>query len=432
MNSKHIGADNLPLRIPHEVAALIPALQLREPSTALLKTLSDHEWSELLTFCDLAHLTLALAQLPSDGFPDWVVDGLNKNVKDNFQRFKRVKATYKEASDSLSAMEVEHIVIKGFSQCPDYADLPGFRMQSDLDLYCPVEMIKPARTALEALGYILDKRTASRRNDHTPAMIRNGDWKWSGNHYDPDMPLSIELHFCLWNEATTLFSVPGVDSFWERRTIRSLEDLSFPSLSPVDHLGYLALHILRNILLRDWVVHHVRELAFFLHARANDDAFWAAWSETHDSSLRSLEAVAFYYARAWFNCNLHQQVQKEIANLSPAQQQWLRRFAGSAFELMFHQNKDSVWLHLSLLKSSGAKRTLFKRFFVPSTVSSLTTPGMGVQNRRSRLSDKLHPYVQYFAYLAFRCMSYSYANLTAVLRGLIWRFSCYLEQKRHA
>jgi hypothetical protein len=432
MISKHIGADNLSLRIPHEVAALIPALQLSEPSTALLRELSDQEWTDLLAFCDLAHLTLALAQLPSDGFPDWAIEGLNKNVKDNTQRFKRVKTTYKEASEALSAVGVEHLVIKGFSQCPDYVELPGFRVQSDLDFYCPAKMIEPARIALETLGYIPGKGTANKRNDHTAAMIRRGDWRWSGNHYDPEMPLSIELHFCFWNEAATLFSVPGVESFWERRTIRSLEDLSFSCLSPVDHLGYLALHILRNILLRDWVIHHVRELAFFLHARANDDAFWTAWSESHDSSLRSLEAVAFYYARAWFNCNLHQQVQKEIENISPAQQQWLRRFAGSAFEVMFHQNKDSVWLHLSLLKSSKAKRTLFKRFFVPSTISSLTTPGMGMQNRRTRLSGKLHPYVQYFAYLSFRCMSYSYANLTALLRGLIWRFSCYLEQERHA
>jgi Uncharacterised nucleotidyltransferase len=432
MSSNHIGDDALSLRIPPEVATLLPALQLREPDTSLLKTLSDQEWSKLLVFCDLAHLTLALAQLPADGFPDWVVERLNTNLTDNIQRFKRVKATYKEAAEALSAARVEHAVIKGFTQCPDYVELPGFRMQSDLDLYCPVGMIEPARTALETLGYILGKGTASKRTDHTEALIRRGDWTWAGNHYDPEMPLSIELHFCLWNESTSLFSVPEVDNFWERRTTRIIEDLSFPCLSPVDHLGYLTLHILRNILLRDWVIHHVHELAFFLHAHANDDAFWTAWSETHNASLRSLESIAFYYARAWFNCDLHQQVRKEIANISPAQQQWLQRFVGSAFEVMFHQNKDSVWLHLSLLDSSKAKRTLFKRFFVPSTISSITAPGIGVQNRRSRLSVNLHPYVQYSAYLAFRCTSYSYVNLTAVLRGLIWRFSRCLERERHA
>lgn len=429
MNSKHIGAGNRILRIPHEVSALIPALQLREPNTALLKDLSDRQWSSLLAFCDLAHMTLTLAQIPSNGFPRWVVERLNTNVADNIQRFKRVKATYKEAAEALSRAGVEHIVIKGFTQCPHYVELPGLRVQSDLDLYCPASMIEPARIALESIGYVPAKGSAGKRTDHTSAMIRLGDWKWSGNHYDPEMPLSIELHFCLWNESASLFSISGVDSFWERRTTRSLEGVSFPCLGDVDQLGYLALHILRNILLRDWVIHHVRELAFFLHARADDDAFWATWSETHDAPLRSLEAIPFYYARAWFNCNLHRQVQKQIANISPTQQQWLRRFVGSAFEVMFHQNKDSVWLHMSLLKSSEAKRTLFKRFFVPTTISSVTTPGMGIQNRRPRLPGKLHPYLQYLGYLAARCTSYSYVNSTAILRGLVWRFR-YQHQER--
>lgn len=424
MTSKHIDADNFSLPVPYEVASLIAALQMRNPNTAFLKTLPDQQWCKLLNFCDLAHLTLSLARLPTDGLPHWVVERLNLNVADNIQRFKTVKATYKEAAETLSAMGVEHIVIKGFTQCPDYVRLPGLRFQSDLDLYCPQEMVAPARAALEVIGYVPEKGTANKHTDHTSAMIRLGEWLWNGNHYDPEMPLSIELHFCLWNTATSLFSIPGVNSFWERRTTRRLEDISFPCLGHVDQLGYLALHILRNILLRDWVIHHVHELAFFLHSHANDDAFWSTWSETHDASLRSMEAIAFYYAHAWFNCDLHQQVREEIASISPTQQQWLRRFDGSALEVMFHQNKDSVWLHMSLLKTSGAKRALLKRFLIPTTISSVTTPGMEIQNRRPRLPGKLHPYLQYLGYLTMRCTSYSYVNLTAVLRGVIWRFSC--------
>ncbi len=128
-------------------------------------------------------------------------------------------------------------------------------------------------------------------------MIRTGDWTWSGNHYDPEMPLRSSCTFRLWNEATSLFSVPGVESFWERRTIRSLEDLSFPCLSPVDHLGYLALHILRNILLRDWVIHHVRELALLsshprrrrclLDGLERDPRRFSAISRSHRLLLRS-------------------------------------------------------------------------------------------------------------------------------------------------
>jgi len=432
MNSKYLNVGSPSLRIPVEVVALLSALQLREPNSTCLKGLSDTEWSKLLAFCDLAHLTLALAQLPSEGFPVWVVERLNTNLIDNTRRFKRVKNTYKEAAEALSTAGVEHIAIKGFTQCPDYVEFPGLRMQSDLDLYCPVGMIEPARTALEAIGYKPAKGTAGKYTDHTSAMVRLGDWKWSGNHYDPEMPLSIELHFCFWNEPASLLSIPGVDNFWERRTTRNLEGISFSCLSHIDQLGYLALHILRNVLSRDWVIHHVRELAFFLHTHANDDVFWATWSETHDASMRSLEAIAFYYARNWFNCTLHQQVQKEIENIPPKQQQWLQRFVGSALEVMFHQNKDSVWLHSSLLQSFEDKRILFTRFFVPSSISSVTTPDMKVQNRRTRLPGNLHPYIQYFAYLAARCTSYSYVNLAAIVRGLSWRLICRIEQERRA
>jgi hypothetical protein len=422
MNTKHIGDGNFSPRIPVEMTAVISALQLREPNTALLRAVSDQKWADLLVFCDLAHLALPLAELSADTLPQWVVERLSVNVADNAQRFQRIKTTYKEVAEVLSARGVEYIVIKGFTQCPNYVQLPKFRFQSDLDLYCPAKD-GSVKVALEAIGYRPAKGMSSKGTDHDSTMIRLGDWKWNGNDYDPKMPLSIEPHFCLWNEATSLFSVHGIDSFWERRVSRQLEDMSFPCLSHVDQLGYLTLHILRNILQRDWVIHHVRELAFFLHTHANDDAFWKIWSETHDASLRSLEAIAFYYARAWFNCDLHQRVQEEIANVSPDQRQWLRRFAGSALEVMFHQNKDSFWLHMSLLKSWAAKRALCKRFFIPTSISSISTPGMGMQNRRPRLPGKLHPYFQYLGYLAMRFTSYSYVNLTAILRGIIWRFS---------
>jgi hypothetical protein len=426
MNSKHITACSLSPQIPQEVAALIPALQLREPNTALLKKLSDQEWLDLLAFCDLAHLTLSVARLPADGLPQWVVERLNTNVTDNIKRFKRVKATYKEAAEALSAAGVEHIVIKGFTQCPDYVELPGFRMQSDLDLYCPKEMIVSATTALEKIGYYPDRRINCRSADHGPTMIRPLDWVWRGNSFDPEMPLSIELHFCLWNETSSLFSIQDTELFWGRQTTRTLEDLSFPCLSPVDHLAHLTLHILRNIFSRDWIIHHVQELAFFLHSHANDDGFWKSWSETHESSLRSIEAVAFYYARAWFDCALHQRVENEIENIPLTRQQWLQHFAGSSLETIFHENKDSFWLHLSFLEPSRARRTLFKRLFVPGSIASVNSSAVGLKNRRPR-NGGAQPFIQYLIYLGSRSFSYTCLSLLTILRGLRWRFLRYQE-----
>ncbi len=422
MKSLFNRTDRPALRIPREVSALITALQLNAPDLTLLETLSNEEWTSLLTFSDLAHLTLSLALLPNDGFPSWVVERLRTNIADNARRFEHVQATYSEAARALHDAGVEHIVIKGFTQSPDYVKDPRNRSQSDIDLYCPEEKIERAQIALQAIGYKPDGGVDGRA-DHAPALVRLGGWTWRGNPFDPEMPLSIELHFCLWNRGRLLFNVPGVSSFWERRITRDVDGFSFPCLSPADQLGYLALHILRNILSPTWIIHHVRELAAFLHSHANDDAFWRNWHETHNPTLQSLEAITFYYARAWFGCDLHPRAEDEIANLPTVQQRWLHRFIGSALEGMFHQNKDSVWLHWSLLQSPTAKRVLLKRFLLPYRIPPINSPAVSIKNRRSRSSSGSHRYSQYVAYLFSTFTSFNYLNFATILRGLRWRFS---------
>jgi hypothetical protein len=409
--------------IPHEVTALLTALHLQKPDMTLLKTLSDHEWLSLLAFCDISHLTLPLALLPSNDFPHWVVKRLDTNLADNTLRFESVKATYREAADALAKAGVDHIVIKGFTQAPEYVAKPSFRSQSDIDLLCPRESIEAARAALQAIGYISDDKTNISCADHESALVRLGNWRWRGNHFDAEMPLGIELHFCLWNEHVSLVRIPQVTLFWERRTTRQVDGLSFPCLNPVDHLGHLALHILRNLFLHDWVIHHVRELAVFLHSHANNDSFWQSWSETHSASLRSFEAIAFYHARAWFGCQLHPQVEREIASLPTARQSWLQRFSGSALEVMFQQNKDSLWLHLGLLSSRREKWKILRQTLIPARVKPLRSPSIRLRNKRLLPSSGDYLWGEYIAYLLSRTAAHGRANLTAITRGLRWYLS---------
>ncbi len=414
----HYRAPHVPLA----VTALMAALQVGEPDGGPLQRLEDREWNALLSFCDRAHLSLALAQLDTSRFPTWVSERLKINVADNARRFERVKETYREAADALSRAHVDHIIIKGFTQAPAYVLDPKLRAQSDLDLYCPREMIDPARMALQTIGYKPNEEVDYFRADHVPTMVRQGNWQWRGNPFDPDMPLSIELHFCLWNENASLFSVPGVERFWGRRLTRSLDGLSFPCLNPVDHLGYLSLHILRGLMWSDWIIHHVRELANFLHAQAADDAFWLAWSEAHEPALQALQGLAFYYARAWFGCDLNPRAERAISNLSPAQQRWIHRFGGSPLDGMFHENRDSVWLHLTFLRSARAKLVVMKRAFLPHRVPRSDAP---------RRYDYLQPQEwsgprargQQAAFLASRVVSYSYSRLVTIFRGLGWQLS---------
>jgi len=413
-------------RIPSEVAAVLAALRLHDADTSLLKALTDREWRSLLDFCNAAQLILPLAQLATDGFPGWVVDRLKANLADNALRFEQTKSIYREAAKALNDAKVEHLVIKGFTQAPDYVADPRLRKQSDLDFFCPPESIDEARAALEAIGYKsneINKDIA----DHTDVLDRTGNWQWRGNPFDPEMPLGIDLHFCLWNERASLIRIPEVELFWERRTTRVVDGLSFPCLSQVDHLGYLTLHILRNIFLYDWIIHHVRELAIFLDSHADDDAFWQSWSEIHSPSLRSFEAIAFYHARAWFGCRLHRQAAQQIANLAVAQQSWLQLFSGSSLDVMFRQNKDSVWLHLSFVSSPWDRWKILTRCLIPPRIAPFGAPSINMRNKRLVASHGSNPLRQYAAYLLSRSAAHGRASFTTLINGLGWR----LSQHRH-
>ncbi len=410
-------------RIPYEVKALIAALQMRDPNTCSLKALTEQEWTSLLEFCELAHLTLPLAQVRTHGFPGWVIDRLETNAAYNALRFERVKSTYNEASKALKAANVDFVILKGFTQSPEYVRNPRLRAQSDLDLFCPAASIERARTALETIGYRSDQVSNYSRADHLPTLVRPGDWHWRGNPFDPEMPLSIELHFCLWNESVSLFSIPEVEQFWNRRVTRVFDGLSFPCLNAVDQLGYISLHILRNVIARDWVLHHVRELAVFLHSHASDDPFWKAWSETHDARLRAFEAFAFFYAHSWFGCDLHPVVSEELARMPELRKSWLKSFAHSPVELMFQVNNDSFWLHLNLTDSWRKKLLLLRRYFFPIHFSSINSLGSKIQNRRSIAPEISHPYLRYLRYLASKCAFYTYSNSVTILRFLQWRRS---------
>jgi len=408
---------------PGWMLALLSALHVSEPDLRQLTRLGDREWTSLLEFCEIAHLTLPLAQLPVNGFPRWVVTRLQTNLADNAQRFGRLKETYREAADALNLAGVEYIVIKGFTQAPDYVASPRLRVQSDIDLYCPAEDIPKARAALQTIGYEPESSADITSSDHVRALVRLGDYQWNGNHFDPGSPLGIELHFCLWNDQVSLISIPEVEAFWERRIQREIDGLWFPCLNPIDHLGYLSLHILRNLFLRDWIVHHVHELAVFLHTHAEDNDFWQTWSVTHSQSLRSLEAIAFYHAHAWFGSRLHPQVEREIADLAPSQLEWLHRFSSSALTNMFRENKDPLWLQLSLLSSSRSRWRILRKTLIPPRVASFHSSKVTIRNKRLVGSSKGHPMLQYLAYFISRSSSHGSASIATLWSGLRWRLA---------
>ena len=354
--------------IPHSFPVVISALKFCNADRRALRKLQDSEWRELLLFCDRMHLTIPLGRTCSDDLPYSVRLRINQNLSDNAERFERIKTVYSRVAGGLREADVEHLILKGFAQWPGYAEDPRSRVQSDIDFFCQPESVFRARDAVLALGYKSLDGLEHVASDHLPPLIRKSSWEWRGNSYDPEMPVSIELHFRFWDETNTHFDPKGLDQFWFRRIEGHLDNFSFPALDPVDSLGYSALHMLRHLLYGGMHAQQVYELAWFLHTNAENEAFWKNWRELHDDSLRYLEAICFRLARDWFACQLPEQVEKDIACLSTSVHRWCDKCAGSQIDLFCRPNKKALWLHLSLLESFRDKRAVFCRHLFPMRI----------------------------------------------------------------
>jgi hypothetical protein len=376
------------------------ALQYQGASTHLLREMEDSEWKSLLEFSDFAHLTLALAQASHAGIPSWVEQRLQQNLAETAVRFERVCGVYREAAEALCAAGIPHAVLKGFTQAPEYVRHPRYRTQSDLDFYCPPEFVPAAQDELKRLGYRpVREMEYYRFADHAPTLARPSTWVWRGNVFDPEKPLTIELHFCLWNRKVSRISIPGVDRFWDRRVIRSIDGLRFPALNSVDHLGHLALHVLREVMSSGWMGHHLYELAGFLHRRADDESFWRRWESDHDPQLRRFEIVAFSLAERWFSCRIPALVREYMEFLPRPLRAWCARFGAAPLEAMFRRNKDGRLVQFLLADTWAAKRLALVRVFVPGGVARPGEAAVRKANRYLTRAGSGNKYVDYVRYL---------------------------------
>jgi len=409
---------------PAFLAPLLAALRFQGSSTDDLKRLDTAAWEALLSFCDRAHLTLLLSELPPDALPAWVAARFRVNVLDNTKRQSNICDVYSTIAQALGKRQLEHLVIKGFTQYPDFAKDMKLRMQSDIDLFLPAESLRPARDVLVEMGYEELDLPPHVSPDHIPGLARKTNWKWRGNFFDPEMPPTIELHFRLWNEEVTQFAIEGSDQWWDRRVKRSFDGFSFVSFHPVDHVAFLSFHILRGLLFGDWIVNHVYELAYFLHARAHDHDFWLSWRQSHSEKMRSLQAIAFALAKTWFHCEVSQEAEQSICRQSPAIQQWLLHFSNSPLEWMFTPNHDSVWLHISLIDSFQVQVGIVRRRLLPNRIPPLRTANLsGSGLRRVHQSGPQRLSLRYLEYVGERLHHFSHVLFRGIWRGGRWWFS---------
>jgi len=416
--------------IPAPVMALLAALRFRDALCEALQELSEAEWDRVLSFCDSTHLTIPLSQSCRENLPDWVQARIARNISDNRERFKRIQTVYTEMAKTLDAAGVEHLVLKGFAQWPAEVQDPALRQQSDIDLYCPAESGNDAIRALSTIGYKPIPWTVHFPSDqHLPTMMRPNTYQWRGNFFDPEMPLSVDVHIRFWNPETTHIKLNGLEQFWTRRIEKKIGDMVVRALHPVDSLGYCTLHALRNLITSSATVHQTYELGRFLDMHSGDREFWTQWKEWHDDSLRQVEATFFSLAREWFHCRMAEEVEQEIHRLPSGVQRWLEEYAYSPIRSILVSNKDALWLHLSLVESWRDQWSIFRQRLLgarmPPVAAFEENASESDRARRapSNPGSRLRKHARHFAYVASRAAYHMRTFPSTLIRGLRWWWS---------
>ncbi len=405
--------------LPSYARAVLAALRFSPSRLDLLAGLSAEEWEKALAFSDRTQLTLPLGLLNDARWPEAVRRRLDRNLAGNAERWRRTRSAYSELAGAYGAAEIEFVVLKGFSQCPLFVSHPRYRAQYDLDLFFPKERAIPARDIAARLGYEALEGLEGLPVDHLPVMIRKTGWEWRGDFFDIEIPVSLEVHFRLWNEQTEGFAPRGLEQFWLRRRRRDIDGLEFAALHPADAVAYAALHLLRHLLRGDLRPSHVYELAWFLEHSADDEAFWSEWRELHDPSLRRLEAICFGLAQRWFDCRAAAAAQEEARRLPAEVTRWLDTHWEAPLIGLFHPNKHELWLHWNLVDSPGARLSILRRRLLPM---SLPGPVDAVNLREEQITWRVRwrRRWRYLAYVAARLVHHIRALPPTVWSAVRW------------
>ncbi len=347
------------------------------------------------------------------------------NLANNAERWNRAQSTYREIAAAFDAEGLEYAVLKGFSHCPLLVPDPRLRRQGDIDFLLPREQVFRARELAAGLGYEPILGRDRHPTDHLPTLVRKTGWQWRGDLYDPEMPLSIELHVRFWNLNTERLAPAGLDCFWERRQSRELEGLRFTGLHPADTIAYSALHSLRHLLRGDPGLFHFYELAWLLHQRADDATLWSAWAELHDESLRRLEAVCFALGQHWFGGRLPGVAREEIERLPSDVIRWLETFSWSPVAGLLHANKDELWLHWALLESRRDRYRVLRRRLLPERLPG-AVDAVHVPESRLTWRIRLRGRMRYLRYVTSRAGHHARA-LPSVARSAIRWFGPRME-----
>lgn len=401
------------LGAPRHIFSALEVLRLQNPATKRLSELSGREQRLFFEWCDRRQITLLLDSIGGNCLPASFLEPMRRRKVSYGYRFERLKTELFQIAEAFEQSKLSFVMLKGLSHAPALTPNARLRAQGDIDLWLRGESVYQAREVLTKLGYVPLLDSKSR---HLAPMGRPSKWRWRGDLFDPDMPVSVELHYELWSEKAEHVAAPGLEQFWDRKELRDFDGHKIHVLCDEDLVGFAALHLLLHVLHGELPLQRAWEIARFLHTRSCNERFWTSWRELHSPELRQLEILIFRLVTGWFGCANSPQLSAELERLPAGMESWLSQHALSPLKREWAPTKSELWLHLALIRSPSHKfRVLFRRLF------PISLPGLNdrAQSQQSAIS-KLAVIFRNLPLLTSRLVRHSVTFVPTLLEGVRW------------
>jgi hypothetical protein len=357
---------------PEHMLAALEMLTFRHSSAGRVALLPDNQRQRFFQWCDERQLTLLLSHLGGSQLPDWARHAITPKEAHYELRFERIKRELAEIVEAFDDAKLEFVMLKGLSHSPALTPDARHRAQGDIDLWLLGPSVYKAQDVLSGLGYVSLRGAKSR---HLAPMGKPSSWVWRGDMFDPEMPISVELHYELWSDRAEYIRVPGLEQFWERKRLRAFDGHSINVLCDEDLIGFATLHLLLHLLHGELPLQRAWEIGNFLNMRAQDEPFWRSWQSLHPAPLRQLEVCIFRLVSNWFEWQPRHEWEADIQHLPKLVRSWLEERSLDPIKREWKPNKSEIWLHLGFIDNYRGKARVLARRLLPMSVPTFIDQG---------------------------------------------------------
>jgi hypothetical protein len=386
-------------------------------------------WKRILSFTDTAGLTLHLRgqlrhQNHYDALPSPVKDRLEGNLKSNCTRTGILTQEFLQINQQLQTAGIRYLNLKGLLLCPRFIERLEHRVQYDFDLLVDRGDLKTTYARLQELGFTPAHRSERQKADHLPPLVKKTGWQWRGDYFDPEIPPGIEVHYQLWEPEFERIPILLFEDLWEKASLQECKSLIVPALALNHELLYLTLHCCRHLLRSDLRLSHLYELAYFLHHNSQNRELWQgflAWLEHCPNSPRMV-ATGFALAIKLFQPETSASLRSWIhANLPPGADRWIDTYGLRDAKHGYRENKNVIFLHLSLLDRGADHWGILKQKLLPRHLP-LAVAGIYLPDERKGAILRGFHFLLYLGYLARRTFFHvaSFFRLCFHLPAWLW------------